>query len=724
MSIWGRFFKRGEQGVPSGEVAVADTASSYLLKYIREYNPDVLVRRKGGFKVYDAMRQDDAIKAALYLKKQAVLASGWYMEPVTDSPGDVKVAEFVEDALNALDGTFDGFLHQVMSALDYGFSITEIVWRMVEEGPWSGKVGIQALKGKQPHTFRFERDKYGNLLPRGLVQEIMGSEVPLPIDKFVVWTYQKEFGNWYGTSDLRSAYPAWWAKDSISKFWNIYLERFGHPLTIGKYTNPDHKGLLEDVLDNIQARTSITHEEGAYDISFLEPARRSTSDYQTALEYYNRNIARSILIPDRLMAGGETGAYSQAQIHFDVFLWVVQRLRQELAESVVQEQLIKRLVRYNFANAELPRFKFNPMTDDQRVELAKIFSDAVQKGAVLPTFEDENHLRRILSFPEKNEEEELKDDTRRAPDDKRGGGVGDTEDGKTEMAQRTYRELSTAERRVDFGRIERELDQREAKVVEQLQKTLTRQRDDLIAFVTRQIKQGTLTTKLLQRGVDLKHLREIRRTLIDLLSGTYALGKADARQELPKTFAAKARPGQPVVPQRALDYLEAKADFSVRGLREPLITETHGVLLEAIRTGAPVPQVVKQLQDVYSPYLSDRTIIKDSKKLAPYRLEAIVRTTMSEAYAYGRLATAEDPDLQDFIVGYQFTEIIDDRTVEVSRFVDGKVIPKDHPSVSALTYPLHWNDRGMFTFVTKRDLPVTFMSEGDIARAISMKGYP
>ena len=50
------------------------------------------------------------------------------------------------------------------------------------------------------------------------------------------------------------------------------------------------------------------------------------------------------------MAEGDTGAYSQAKVHFDVFLGVIQKLRQDIEETVMNEQLIKRLVSYNFSN--------------------------------------------------------------------------------------------------------------------------------------------------------------------------------------------------------------------------------------------------------------------------------------------------------------------------------------------------------------------------------------
>jgi phage gp29-like protein len=706
---------------PTGEIAITESAL-YTGVGFREYNPDVLIRRKG-FKTYDEMRLDDAVKAALTLKKHAVLAPGWEIESASEDKEDREIVEYTRYVFDKMQGSLNDFLLQVMTALDYGYSITEIIWTVFDDGPYRGKVGIRALKAKKPHFYEFDTDDYSNLKPNGLIQTrlALADEKPLPINKFIIYSYQKEFGNWYGMSDLRAAYRAWWSKDNIIKFWNIYLERFGSPLAVGKYktNNPNSVTNLKTILEKLQSKTSITYRDGEFDISLLEPQRRSTADYKDALDFYNKSIARSILIPDRLMAAGETGAYSQAKIHFDIFLWIVSKLRQDIEEIVMEEQLIRRLVGWNFQDVkELPKFRFNPLTDDQKLELAKAFTDAVQKGAVLPTLDDENHLRRTLNFPEKEVEEESGQQGGAGPQE--GQEPDETGEGEKRSMALLQREPTRYEKTVDFAKINNALKDREQKTLDKLREILTKQRDALTAFINSKQINGKLTTKLINTGIDLKYIRDIKQAINDMFIKAYKQGINDSKSEIPKNFI-KAKQGIAVIPQKALDYFSAKTDFVVKGIKEPLVTATQGILLNALRTGEAVPKTIKKLQDAYLPYLAAGDIIIDKKQLTSYRLEAIVRTNMSEAYNYGRRAVGEDPDVKDFVIGYQFSEILDDRTVEISEFVDGKIIPVDHPSLPELTYPLHWNERGMFVFVTKDDLPVEFMSEGDIAKAISMK---
>ena len=388
------------------ELAASDYSLYNKNGEIAPYNPDTLVGRKGLY-MYDQMRIDDQVKACLTLKKFATLAPSFQIIPASDDGQDIEVAEFVEYCFEKMQGNMTDTVLEIMTALDFGYSISEINYKEFDTGVHRGKIGLKNIKTKQPHYYQFVIDEYSNLLDDGILYQGRGLEERYPISKFIIFSYQKEFGNHYGTSDLRPAYRGYWSKDVLIKMWNIYLERFANPTVLGKYktNDPAARNSLRNILDNLTAKTSITHRMDEFDIQLLESGRNATNDFERALNFYNKSIARSILIPDRLMAEGDTGAYAQAKIHFDVFLFVIQKLRLDIEENVMQQQLIRRLVAYNYSNVEsLPMFKFNPMTDEQKFQLNSLFIDAVQKGVISPTLEDENILRQNLNFPEKDVE--------------------------------------------------------------------------------------------------------------------------------------------------------------------------------------------------------------------------------------------------------------------------------------------------------------------------------
>jgi phage gp29-like protein len=48
------------------------------------------------------------------------------------------------------------------------------------------------------------------------------------------------------------------------------------------------------------------------------------------------------------------------RVHLQVFLLQLEAIRRDLADTVVNEQIIKPLVSLNFGAVDLPRFEFEP----------------------------------------------------------------------------------------------------------------------------------------------------------------------------------------------------------------------------------------------------------------------------------------------------------------------------------------------------------------------------
>jgi phage gp29-like protein len=711
-----KFFQRKEVKQPdTGEIASTDSTLSSGLNFQR-FNPDSLVGRKG-LQVYDRMRIDDQVKSCMSLKKNATLHAGWFIEPASESTQDTEIAEFVEFNLNKLRGTFSNNLKEIMTALDYGYSITEKVWKVVEEGNFKGKWAYQALKTKQPHNFLFATDEFDNILPDGIINQTLGKQERLPITKFIIYSYDQEFGDPYGRSDLRAAYRNWWSKDNILKFWNIFLERFGSPLIWGKYMNPSQQAELERVLKNLQNKTSITSpKQGGFEIELIESQQKSgggKSEYQEALEFHNKAISNALLVPSRVKDDGEGGARAEASVRFSAFLWTIGELQRVLEELIVDEQIIRDLVTLNFPNVqELPKFKFNPMTQEQKIEIATVFGELVQKGAISAELESENFVRRLLDFPELDELPEKEEPVE--PE----GGQPDIEPEEKEFAERKTK--TEIEKGIDFTAIENTLDSAEAKAMTDYQGMLTQQKDQLLSVIGRKYPKGGITTQFI-KSLEMPKKAGLKKIALEVVNELYANGRRDGRSELPQRFAT-ATQGDPVTPTQALNFLQSKTDFTVKGINDPLLADIQKILNDAIQTGIATNEVIRQIEQAYIPYLSDGTVIVDDKQLRPFRLEAIVRTTINESYNWGRRDIGEDPDLEGFIVGYQYSEILDARTTEISRFVDRKIIDVTNPRLNELSYPLHFSERGVFAYVTIDDQPVTFMSDAEIATAISMKG--
>jgi phage gp29-like protein len=390
-----------------GEISGND--SGFLGRWMpTRWNPDELITRRG-MRWYDKIRRDDAVKGAMTLKKGAVLSPGWELTPAPEDPGGEEVVEFIEyvlDHMEPLYGNLDDHLLQILTALDYGFSITEIVWRTIEEPPYNGWWGLRTLKPRKPHRFWFDVDPHDNLLADGIRQD----ENKYPVEKFLHWGYRREFGNWYGQSDLRETYEWWWLKDNLIKWSAIYAERFAIPIATGTY--PQGHPVAADIiafrtmLENIQANTSMTMSD-VFKVELKEAVGRGADVLERLVKAADTGIARAILMPSQLgvTAQPDVGTYAQARKHFDVLLIVVQDIQNDIARQVVRQQLIRRLVFANYGERPLPLFEFKPLQEEDENRLFTMWLAAVTAGVVDTTPQDEIHIREMTDFPERTEEE-------------------------------------------------------------------------------------------------------------------------------------------------------------------------------------------------------------------------------------------------------------------------------------------------------------------------------
>lgn len=672
------------------------------------FNPDDLVGRKG-LSIYDKMLLDDQIIAIQTIKKEAVLQSGWTIEPVSEEPLDLETAEFTEFNFNQMQGTLEDKIKEILSGKDYGYSISELLWNQITGKKFTGKIGLDNIKTRRPHSFRFNSDVHGNLEKDGLIQSsVLGQDMMLPSEKFVIFVNNFKFSNWYGESDLRPAYKNFWSKENHIKWWNIYGERFAIPIAKGTYDTGVALGLqekLKDILGKIQAKMAVLLGPGT-DIELLEVSKGGERYYVATLNYHDMGIAKALLMPQLLgMASQQNqGSFAQAKTQFNVFLLVLNSIRKQVEETIMLEQVIKRLIDFNYIVDDYPKFKFLPLTNDNKLEIAKTWIEALKGQAVVSEIKDENKLRQMLDFEER-EEIEIEDIGKVNPDD------------EVDIELKLLREPNEIEGKTDFQRIVRNFDKLEAKTQEALIDLFTKQKSKLIDLVSRKFEKGTLTVPFINNELNLKFLRPIQQTFGDFLRTSTNLGQEDLDREVGGTVFDITD----FTPTQAVKFLEDKKFWITGVVRDDILNEVKAILLDGLRTGVTLQTMIDGIAETYKPFIGDPTAITaKGVPTSPWRLETIVRTNLSEAYNEGRRIMASTSDLQDFVIGWEYSEIIDSRTTPISLFIDGKKIKKDDPLLPKMTYPLHFNDRGIFVPVTTDDQPVRWMTSSEKQRALRM----
>ena len=368
------------------------------------YNPDLLAIKKGGLPIYKKMREDDQIKACLQLKKAAVVSAGYEVKGDNEEH-----TEFIEDCIEMMDGTMEGFITSMLSAFDYGFSLHEKVFQYFEFGKNKGKIGLKNLKAKSPTRIDFVLDNYGNLKYMTQKQS-NGVETILPPDKFVLFSYQKEFDNYYGESDLKSIYRQWYVKQEVLKYWAIYLERFSIPITIGKLLSgkvtDSQRTSFKELLNSIMSGSSALL-PSEMTMNILESARTDRGVFDQAIQSLNIAIARGILVPQLvgLVPQQGVGSYGKSETDLKTFDWVLGTIGKTVADEI-NGSIFKQLIDINFGpQEEYPEIRLKPIKEEDKARMVAAWSEAVARGAVTPTIETQAEIRKLLSFPEMTEEE-------------------------------------------------------------------------------------------------------------------------------------------------------------------------------------------------------------------------------------------------------------------------------------------------------------------------------
>ena len=705
-----------EPQILKGELGVFDS-EMYSGSPVQRYTPDILRLRKG-WGIYDKMMTDDQVKPVLRFKQFAVISRNWYFDCDVDDEKTresyEEMAGFFKYTIKTMKGSFSDKLIAILSALKDGFSIVEKVYAPIM---WDDKAmwGIHDMKLRPARSFEggILSDEHGNILKLEQLQSASGIKIPL--DKVVYFVHQPDIDVHYGESDLRAAYRSWWSKDIVIRFQNIHLERHASgfiwaSVPPGKLSTTQ-KTALQNLLKNVSAMMGAHVPEGVK-LEAIQPMR--TNSYESAIAQHDKAIAKSLLVPNLLGLSeqGNTGSYSQSQTQFDAFLWTLDAIANQLSEAL-NEQLFRQLALWNFDTEDFPPFTFEPISDDQKMALAKAWTELVKGGSVTKSDNDEAWIRQLMGAPEKTEEEEIEEEPEEIITPEEGlepppeppendDWIAGQEPERQEHIKKEFAERPWL-RRVNFARIEKTLDDQDALFVDQLNDLMASARVSIekqIANIAGQRSFGNVKPKEIEgvaipKGIVSNLRKTIRSNLQMILDDGYEIAKA----ELPAKLNAKAiRPGMDKT--QAERFLASKAMKIAGVIEQDCLKGVQQVLENAIKYDKTLKGAIDSISE-------DTTLLNLLPEVdaggravnVPARLENIARTNTSDAINQARTALFGQPEFRGFILSYEYSAILDDRVSEVCESLNGR-IQKDW---GAFTPPNHYQCRSLLIPVTAID---------------------
>lgn len=382
---------------------------------------DEIIKRKG-WSTYKEMLNDDQVKACLEFKKVLVSGRKWEIAPEKEGDAEAeKQAKFASEVLCRIGA--DRTLREALTAFEFGYSLAEQVFtRDVWDEDGQQYVFLKKLQHRDPKELQLKTDYHGNFMGAKQfgVAGVPNNLIELTPDKLWLFTHDKRFGNLYGNSDLRAAYRPWFAKKFILQFWNVFLERFGAPMTKMTYpagASEDLKQKLKQILQNLASKTEILVPSGV-EINLIEATRGGNAGYGDAVNLQNTSIARAILMVGMIGADGEanrsTAADSQSFLHLRVLFKLCDQISNALSASLM-EQVIYPLLEVNFEKPTKPKFIWQDYGQYEGMKVADEIRQLHAAGIIDMDQEDVNYLRSVVGLPIRDEDDKPDDVVRPPP---------------------------------------------------------------------------------------------------------------------------------------------------------------------------------------------------------------------------------------------------------------------------------------------------------------------
>jgi hypothetical protein len=389
------------------------TSASPWTSFTRnEYNPQLLGFK--GLQIYDKMRKSDGVvRGTLRAVKTPVLSGRWFVQPCTvdgDEPLDVLQKEAYEEAAEwvwcnlteHMSISWTQVLVESLLCLDFGYYMFEKVWEnQIIEGEL--RTVLTKLAPRHPMDVKeWVFDANGG--PVGVWfyvtnANIIGDSVFIPIDKLLVFSFDREAGNIEGISILRSAYKHWYFKQQLEKIDAIQKERHGIGIPIIMlpmgYT-PEDKATAQELGRNIRTneRAHVVLPPN-WELKMLKLEGQPV-DALNSVEYHDECIRENILVNFI----GQNAREDDLVMFFKSV-----RVVADIVASTFCQYLIPQMIQKNFPGMErYPKLKVRRVgeTADWRT-LSFGIRNLVGAGVIIPDKQLEALLREEMDLTEIDE---------------------------------------------------------------------------------------------------------------------------------------------------------------------------------------------------------------------------------------------------------------------------------------------------------------------------------
>lgn len=366
-----------------------------LLAYGGRINDEYDARLRGDrlLKTYTEMGNDATIRSFLFAFDVLARAAGHRFEPSGETLQANQIADFFTDALDDMDGSFSDTESEILTCLQYGFSLFELIYKRRDDG----KIGWSRWAPRAQETvWEWLWDSEWNVT--GIIQNAPPSYqmATIPVERLLHFTVQPRKQNPMGASLLRAAYDSWYFTKHIQKIEAIGIERDLAGLPVIGIPDAAYRNETE-VANWLAVGSDLRRDERAavikpnifddkgnamYTVELLSTGGSRQIDTDPILARYERKMLRAVLADFLTLGDTGVGSYALGISRADLFLDAAKAVLTGI-EDTINISAIPRLMALNGMPPELaPRFVFNEITQRDTQSFANTIAILATAGVV------------------------------------------------------------------------------------------------------------------------------------------------------------------------------------------------------------------------------------------------------------------------------------------------------------------------------------------------------
>ena len=385
------------------------------------------LRLKGAPQTYKEMRENSpVISAILFAIEMSLRRVKFYFEPPDDK--DHELSDFLDGCLEDMSTSWQDTLSQILTMLQFGFSIHELVYKVrkgLDKSPESkyddGRIGWRKWLPLAQETLAPGREWIWD--ETGGVQGINQIAPPdyilrtLPIEKVLLFRTSVAKNNPEGRSLLRSMYIPWYYAKNFSEIEGIAMERQGCGIPVmymgydtakqGAQSDTEFaKQVVRDVRADEQEGVVIPYPKMTGDgkgmlfeiVSATGGAR--TLDFDKVISRYEKRMAMSCLAEFIMLGMENVGSYALSKDSTDMFI-LSNTAWAEIICQVIMRHAVPRLLKLNtFKYDEMPQLKHSEINVPDLVALSEYVNKLVGANLLVPDDNLQKYLREAAHLPD------------------------------------------------------------------------------------------------------------------------------------------------------------------------------------------------------------------------------------------------------------------------------------------------------------------------------------